>query len=338
MLPTTSANSVLPQTAALFPSVDTSTSNIPNERVVEIVLSDGSRMDLCKLNTIQLCELQVQQEPAFAKQIVASRKGSLQRANLVRQAYESICCILEEISRRQNHAQSLSMGMDHRYTSFVLEQLSRLSQSGLNGGIFELGFGSGILLSAAAAQGHRVGGLEVASQLFESARLKLPNQYHDNLWLGDFQSMHINAHRGSYSLVYWNDVFEHIPVDEIVDYLERIHELLAPGGKLITITPNWHMRPSDVTDMFMPPRSDAIGFHLKEYTLREVRDLLYQVGFARVHSPSLISRKRIYMSEWYDLTGLKVACEPLLEKLPYQWAVQACRRFGFNCTVATKLA
>ena len=140
----------------------------------------------------------------------------------------------------------------------------------------------------------------------------------------------------SYSVAYWNDVFEHIPVDEISDYLQTLHSLLKPGGKLITITPNWHMRPSDVTDLFLPPRSSAVGFHLKEYTLREVRQLLFAAGFTKIQTPLFISRNAIHMSNAFDITAVKSFLEPLLEWLPFQAAVQACRRLGLSCTVATK--
>ena len=57
--------------------------------------------------------------------------------------------------------------------------------------------------------------------------------------------------------------------------------MLVPGGQLLTITPNWHVRPSDVTVAFCPPRTASAGLHLKEYTLREVSDLLPSPGSGR---------------------------------------------------------
>ncbi len=308
----------------------------PGNPKSEVTLVDGTAIDIRSLSMQELYQLQIDQEPAFARRIAMSKKGSAERAAVVRQAYESVCLILDEISQRNVATGSLSMGMDHRYTRFVVKMLEQQRRCGRDGGLFELGFGSGILLNQAAEHGFRVGGLEVAGQLFQQAQEKLPECFHPNLWLGDFQSMNMDVHRSSYSVAYWNDVFEHIPVDEISDYLERLFDLLMPGGVLITITPNWHMRPSDCTDMILPPRNEAIGFHLKEYTLGEVRQLLLAAGFARVQSPMFISRRRIYLSDTFDLTSLKVRVESYLEMLPYRWAVQTCRRFGFNCTIATK--
>lgn len=300
-----------------------------------VVLIDGQKISLADYCDDQLASLHFEQELAFAAAISASSKNSPQRVEMTRHAYQSVCRILDEISIRSGDSGMLSMGMDARYIRLVLEILSQQRKKCAGDGIFEVGFGSGLLLRAASEAGHRVAGLEVAPQLLQSARKLLPTKTHDGLLLGDFRHVDLENHRGRYSLVYWNDVFEHIPVDEISDYLVRIRSLLAPGGKLLTITPNWHMRPSDVTCVFKPPRTEAIGFHLKEYTLREVRQLLIGAGFSRVQTPTYISRKRIWMSPIGDCTYVKTVFEPLLEWLPFSAAVQCCRRFGLNCSIAT---
>ena len=64
-----------------------------------------------------------------------------------------------------------------------------------------------------------------------------------SLLLGDLRSVDQKSLTNRPSLVYWNDVFEHICPDEISDYLEKIYSLLVPGGSLVTITPNWLLRP-----------------------------------------------------------------------------------------------
>jgi len=301
-----------------------------------VTLLEGEQVQLAELSFDELLQLQCEQEPAFARRIAGTKKASPERAAAIRHAYETVCAILDQMSQRKVAGQTLSMGMDVRYKRFVLDLLAGQRSRGIDGGVFELGFGSGIFLQAASDAGHRVGGLEVSSPLFEETKSKLPVSSHSNLWLGNFCSIDFGSQRESYSLAYWNDVFEHIPVDEIGDYLRALYGLLKPGGKLITITPNWHMRPSDVTALFQPRRTEAIGFHLKEYTLREVRQLLLEAGFTSVRTPLFISPNRFYYSSFCDVTQLKSILEPLLEYLPIQVAIQMCRRFGLNCTVATK--
>ena len=304
----------------------------------EVTLVDGTRLDLARLSHQALEDLQWEQEVAFADKIKQSQKGSAERTELISLAYETVCQILGEIDARQGSSE-FAMGMDPRYTNMVLERLSGLERDSdaqlLD--LFEIGFGAGLLLEVAAKAGYRVGGLEVAPQLLDATRKRLPTEHHHHLLLGDFvKSDAVEKLEGQCRIVYWNDVFEHIPVDEIEDYLARIYKILAPGGELISITPNWHMRPSDVTADHRPPRTTAIGFHLREYTLREIVNLLTKAGFRNVATPGFISKQTIVHRAFSNGTALKVALEPLLEWLPYSVAVQCCRRFGFNCTLARK--
>jgi SAM-dependent methyltransferase len=300
-----------------------------------VLLVDGSSLDLSRLTVNELLQLQWDQERAFADLIKKSAKGSAERTDIIQRAYATVCQILATISAKQGKA-NFVMGMDVRYKQLVLEQLAALEKTGVRGGLFELGFGSGTLLQAASEAGFRVGGLEVADQLYQESLQRIPEQEHENLVLGNFlENDRIESLASHFSLVYWNDVFEHIPVDEIEDYLARIHQLLVPGGRLITITPNWHMRPMDVTADHLPGRSTAVGFHLKEYTLSEVCRLLSQAGFSSIHTPFFVGRKKIFEAA-FDLTAFKRIVEPALEWIPYPLAVQVCRRFGFCLTIATR--
>ncbi len=304
------------------------------EEIVELV--DGTCCNLNDLSIEDLNQLQWEQETAFAKQIKQSTKGSKRRTDIICLAYQTVCKILAKISEREGNSE-FAMGMDHRYSHFVLERLNAINKDQNTGGLFEVGFGSGMLLHSASQNGYRVGGLEVADQLLHDAQDKLPQAQHQNLCFGNFlDNEKVNRLAGTFDVVYWNDVFEHIPVDEIGEYLEKIYSLLKPGGELITITPNWHMRPVDVTASHLPPRSTAIGFHLKEYKLSEVVSLLRQSGFQSVTTPSFISKSKIYHHRFLRLTRFKQWIEPLLELLPFRVAVQACRRFGFSLTIAKK--
>lgn len=313
--------------------------SVQAEITVELV--NGERCDISQLTAQQLLELQCDQEVAFAKAIVASPKDSGERQEVTAIAYSTVCSILERMGQlRATESESESphdfvMGLDPRYTRLILRLMRQQAARGISGGFFEVGFSSGVLLQQVASAGFHIGGLEVVQALVEQAKRGLASQHHSRLLHGDFRKLDLRDHVGQYSVVYWNDVFEHIPTDEIKDYLAVIRTLLKPGGKLVTITPNWHMRPSDVTVLFAPPRTEAIGFHLKEYTLGEVVGMLDAAGFRSVQVPSFISRQRIYCSPTASLTRLKVLAEPILDRLPYSWAVQVCRRLGYNCTIAT---
>lgn len=311
-------------------------SQVPEDQRISVTLVNGNQLDLSELSTADLYQLQWEQETAFASKIKNSEKGSVERAQIIQQAYQTVCQILATASEKEGESE-FAMGMDDRYTDFVAKRLASLNRKGISGGLFEVGFGSGLLLKSIADQGFEVGGLEVAPQLLADAKSRLPEQYHKNLCLGNFvQNDKVDACENRFSLVYWNDVFEHIPVDEIEDYLQKIYSILTPGGQLVTVTPNWHMRPMDVTADHLQPRSTAIGFHLKEYKLGEVCALLKNAGFKTVETPVFVGRRKIYSSRWFSLTTLKRLVEPALEWIPYSFAVQACRRFGLTITIASK--
>lgn len=301
-----------------------------------IELANGTSLAIDSLSLEQLIQLQCEQEPLFAKQIADSKKDSLRRAQITQTAYASICAILDEQANRQESQGVFSMGMDARYADLVLSLLESQKSKGIEGGLFELGCSAGALLGQADQAGYRVGGLEVVPDLLDRARQRISSKHHSNLFLGDFRKVDLDHVQGSFSVAYWNDVFEHIPVDEIQEYLTRLYGLLKPGGMLVSITPNWHMRPSDVTINFRPPRSQAEGFHLKEYTLGEVCNLLHTVGFTAIQTPAFISRNKIYLNSLLSLTDIKCALEPMLEWLPFRVAVQVCRRIGLSCTIAVK--
>ncbi|HEX3654541.1 MAG TPA: class I SAM-dependent methyltransferase [Pirellulales bacterium] len=298
---------------------------------VVVRLSDGTQRDVSGLSVDQLVELQWQEERRFAQQILTACKCSTQRAEITSQGYDTITTLLR--LRDQRSSEQFAMGHSPRYERLVLRLLAERHRRGIASPIlFEIGFGSGLLLKRIQDQGYVVGGLEVSQGMYELARRRLGDQA--QLHLGDLRSLGKGT-RGKFHVVFWNDVFEHIAPDEILDYLRIIHELLAPGGVLVTITPNWHVRPSDITSKFMGPRSEAVGFHLKEYTLGEVAGLLRQAGFKRVATPLLVTRPEMIFCG-SGLAGCKRLLEPCLEWLPFRLTRVLCTGLGLDCTVAQK--
>ncbi len=196
---------------------------------------------------------------------------------MTRQAYDLATHILARVQGSMDRP--LDMGMVPRHGTLVLDLLRRQRQRGQSARFFEIGYGAGTLLKTVAEAGFPIAGIEVASAMRRQAVAQLGPEYEDCLHLGEFLKCKAPLADGPWSLVYWNDVFEHIPPDEIGDWLQRIHAMLAPGGQLVTVTPNWHCRPADVTAAICPPRSEAAGLHLKEYTLVEVSRLLRRAGF-----------------------------------------------------------
>jgi len=296
-------------------------------------LADGRCQDLSLLGGDDLRALQWEQEKAFARQIQDAPKGSPARLEATRRAYETVTRIYMAQHERPGH--QLTLGVHPRHERFVRELLGRQAKRGLSPSFFEIGFGSGVLLKGVSDAGFPVAGIEVSATLHAQACELLGPEHAGQLQLGGFLREKGTPADRPYSLIYWNDVFEHIPPDEIRDYLRQIHAMLVPGGQLVTITPSWHLRPWDVTRAFCPPRTESVGLHLKEYTLREVSRLLWECGFHRVATPLVITSGRVVLCG-RGLAGLKRGCEPALEWLPFGVTRLLARGMGLSTTIPTK--
>jgi 2-polyprenyl-3-methyl-5-hydroxy-6-metoxy-1,4-benzoquinol methylase len=303
------------------------------EAGVVVTLADGRRVSLATMNGKTLQELQWAQEQYFARAIKASPKGSAERSQLVRQAYETVCRILA--AQLEDAGQPLVMGFDSRYVRLVLRLLRQQAERGLRPRLFEVGYGCGRLLSDVREHGYEVGGIEVSSMMRDQAVKRLGDRYAASLMLGDLRDVRPEIFDGPPTLVYWNDVLEHIPPDEVCEYIAHIRQLLAPGGALVTITPNWLLRPSDVTGDFCPWRTEARGLHLKEYRLSEVTRLLRQAGFHRVTMPLFATHKRLVACGGGGRV-VKQCVEPWLDRLPVRAARMICRGLAMSVTIAWK--
>jgi SAM-dependent methyltransferase len=201
--------------------------------------------------------------------------------------------------------------------------------------LFEIGYGCGGLLAEVRQHSYEVGGIEVSSMMRDQAIDRLGDRYASTLLLGDLRDLRLESLDGRPTLAYWNDVLEHIPPDEVAEYVAHIHQLLAPGGILVTITPNWLLRPSDVTGDFCPWRTEARGLHLKEYRLSEVTQLMRAAGFRRVTMPLFVTRKRLIACGGGGRVA-KQLVEPWLERLPVRAARLLCRGWAMSVTIAWK--
>ncbi len=300
----------------------------------QVMLADGSWQPLQELSCQQLHRLQWEQEQQFARQIQRAPKSSPARQIVTSHAYDTICSILAAL--RVDRAEPLVMGLGQRDVQFVGRLLERQRHRNIERpSLFEVGYGSGTMLQQIRERGFEIGGIEVSHTMRNQALSLLGNDFSDRLLLGSLTDLSPQSITHQPSLIFWNDVFEHICPDEILDYLGSIHRLLAPGGSLVTITPNWLLRPMDVTGDFCPPRTTARGLHLKEYRLREVTSLLHQAGFDHVATPLLVTKKRL-LTAGHGLRSWKQLAEPWLDYLPVRVAHLACKGLGLSYTIARK--
>ena len=191
-------------------------------------LADGSVHALDGLARDELLALQWQQEQEFARQILAAPKGSSARSRATCQAYDSATRILARVQGSMDRP--LLMGMHPRYGRLVLDLLRRQRRRGQSARFFEIGYGTGTLLKIVAGAGFPIAGIEVASAMRQQAIGQVGPEYASCLHLGEFLQCEAPLADGPWSLVYWNNVFEHIPPDEIGDGSGGFMRCWRPAG------------------------------------------------------------------------------------------------------------
>ncbi|HLG40179.1 MAG TPA: methyltransferase domain-containing protein [Chitinophagaceae bacterium] len=101
----------------------------------------------------------------------------------------------------------------------------------------------------------------------------------DNFELKIFNGFDMKEEPSSYDIIYSNQVFEHLHPDDTIPLLRSYHKFLKDAGKLVIVTPNKLTGPHDVSREFC---EDAEGFHLKEYTYKELKALLKATGYKKL--------------------------------------------------------
>lgn len=164
----------------------------------------------------------------------------------------------------------------------------------------EVGAGDCALSTRVAATAGQVYAVDISDQ----ARSALPANV--DLVISDGRSVPVPA--GSVDLAFSDQLMEHLHPDDALDQLRNIHRALRPGGTYVCITPNRLYGPSDISAWF---EDEAHGFHLREYTLRELRRIFGEAGFPRTHT--YVGARGYFMRFPGALLG---AVESLLERLP----------------------
>jgi SAM-dependent methyltransferase len=137
----------------------------------------------------------------------------------------------------------------------------------------EIGTGDGALAVAMAALVEKVYAFDVSPSLLPDTTRPA------NCEFCIFEGLEIPLAGGSIDVAYSNDVMEHLHPDDALDQLRSICDILRPGGVYICITPNRLSGPHDVSRHF---DQTATGFHLKEYTVTELTQVMKSAGFSRV--------------------------------------------------------
>jgi SAM-dependent methyltransferase len=138
-----------------------------------------------------------------------------------------------------------------------------------------------------------------------------------NFTLHVYDGYRLDLPDDSADVVFSDQFIEHLHPDDVGLHFRSVCRLLRPGGSYIFRTPHAFHGPFDISAYF----SDVpLGFHLKEWTYRELRALLRPLGFSSWRG-GLKRRGR-----YHELpVGLFAGYEKLIGKLPHRARALAAR-------------
>lgn len=187
-----------------------------------------------------------------------------QRKYLYREVYGDFFRHFPELATNLETEESIRL-------NWQLKLLSRFFDS--RKVILEIGAGDCLLSKALCQHFQTVIAYDVAETL------PVLNKKPANLKCKIFNGLDIPEPDGIADIIYSNQVFEHLHPDDVHFTLQQCRRILSANGTLVIVTPHRFTGPHDVSRYFTDRPE---GFHLKEYTYREIRELLRQNGYRNV--------------------------------------------------------
>ncbi len=138
--------------------------------------------------------------------------------------------------------------------------------------VLEIGCGNGELSLALARSGINCTGIDVSSERIR----RLEAVETSNLRFLQSEATSLPFPDSSFNIVISMQLFEHLHPDDVPIHLKEVLRVLNPGGYYIIETPNRHTGPRDISRFFSDKPE---GFHLREYSIDEMYQILKKNGF-----------------------------------------------------------
>ncbi len=139
----------------------------------------------------------------------------------------------------------------------------------------EIGPGDCALSKAVAPKVKKVFAVDVSAEI--TGNNSSPPNF--QLVLSDGVSIPVESE--TVDVAFSDQLMEHLHPEDALEQLTHIHKTLTPGGVYLCITPNRTGGPFDVSRHF---DEEATGFHLKEYTHKEISFLFKKAGFEKIRA------------------------------------------------------
>lgn len=223
-------------------------------------------------------------EKHFAEKILDSPKGSVERRRLFHEGYSKVIGIIEEYNPE---------AVETRYTDVVVSIVKILVMK--NGAVLDVGCGGGNLVFSLLKDGYDAYGIDVSDNCIVRAKEKLKHlSKESHVQLADVTAYQCSQ---SFDCIVMDNVIEHIHPDETLDVLCNCRRMLNNRGYLLILTPHVSSGPHDISQIFLPICSKAEGFHLREFSFRDLTSSLIEAGFDQIlgfmYDPRLLRRFKL---------------------------------------------
>jgi 2-polyprenyl-3-methyl-5-hydroxy-6-metoxy-1,4-benzoquinol methylase len=219
---------------------------------------------------------------------------------------------------------NMGYSMDDLYFILTLLKLCATNAPDIHGGpkILEVGCGAGELLVDLAGCGYRnVVGIDIAPAAIRLAHRNL-EEHHlaiEGLHCTSLDDFCIWFPDARFDVIIHCHIIEHLVPTQTQTFLDQVSKCLTLDGYMVVITPSKLTGPHDNTRFFRPPGSEPEGFHMREYTLSELKQLLSQAGFGHFIAMNSLP----YANRYWDTISAenfqaKIRMEPIIESLEWK--------------------
>jgi SAM-dependent methyltransferase len=179
--------------------------------------------------------------------------------------------------------------------------------------LVDLGCGTGGLVRRFAPVVARAIGVDASEEMIAPSRASAPP--HAEFVTGSVVRPPLPP--GTADLAVSRQVMEHLHPDDVPAHLAAVREMLRPRGRFLIETPQGLTGPWDISRGLS---ETPTGFHLREYTHRELAAMLRDAGFTSVRArlvPATVLARLGPLRRWMWIpVGPKGAAERLAERLP----------------------
>jgi SAM-dependent methyltransferase len=153
----------------------------------------------------------------------------------------------------------------------------------------------------------------------------------ENFEMVIFDGINLDIEPESVDVAFSYQFLEHLHPDDLDPHFELVTKALKPGGVYVLDTPHSFSGPHDISRYFS---EKAEGFHMHEWTYREIRELGKKHGFNRMQVYRFGRRWEEHLTLWATL-GLETIMSLLPAKL--RWIISQRIFLGVTaCLVKAK--